>query len=96
MHVGTAQIAQSKTPGEPSMLIRGIPAALRQASLGKEIRSTFADAAAVNQLPQSGTHRQSLAQYNPQHDRLTTILTDRNRRLKHAHWKATGATKNLA
>lgn len=37
------------------MLTRGIPATLRRASLGNGIKFTFADAAAINQLPQSGT-----------------------------------------
>lgn len=58
------------------MLIRGISATLRQASLGKEIKFTFAEAAAINQLPQSETGEQFLAQHNPQHDRLSIILTD--------------------
>jgi len=96
MHKGTAQTTQSQTPVKPSMLVRGIFATLRQASLGQEIKFTFADAASVNQLPQSGTVEQFLAQHNPQHDRLSIILTDRNQRLWHAHWKATEATKNNA
>lgn len=49
--------------GKLSSLIRGIPATLRQAFLGKEIKSTFADTAAVNQLPQSGIHGQLTPQF---------------------------------
>jgi|JI102314A2RNA_FD_contig_51_2740290_length_505_multi_5_in_0_out_0_2 hypothetical protein len=55
-------------------------------SLGKEIKSTFTDSATVNQLPQSGIGWDTtlVPQFNPQHDRCTTILTDWNHRLKHA------------
>lgn len=90
------KMAQSQTPVKLSILIRGIPATLRQALLGKEIEFTFADAAAINQPPQSGTHGQFLAQFNPWHDCYTIIRTDWNRRLKHTRWKAAGATKNNA
>lgn len=48
-------MTQPRNLGKPITLIRGISAALRQALMGKEIRNTFADPAAVNQLPQSGT-----------------------------------------
>ena len=81
---------------EPSVLVRGISASLRQASPGKEIKFTVADAAAINQLPQSGIHGLFLTQRDPQHDRCTTILTDRNCSLKHTRWKAAEATKDNA
>lgn len=57
-------------------------------SLGREIKSTFTDSATVKQLPQSGIGWDTtlVTQFNPQHDRCTTILTDWNLRLKHARW----------
>jgi hypothetical protein len=63
------QIIQPRTPGKPSMLIRGIAATLRQALLGSEIKSTTTETATANQLPQSGIGRgKYIPQVNPQHN----------------------------
>ena len=68
-------------------------------SLGQEIRSTTADTATANQLPQSGISRDaSLAiPVNPKHDRCAIILTDWNHRLKPARWlpASSSATRNM-
>ena len=45
-----------QSPGQPSYLSVA-PATLKQASLGKEIKSTTTESATVNQLPQSGISR---------------------------------------
>lgn len=64
------------TPVKPSASTRGPQSTLRQTSLGEEIRITFANIAAVAQLP---SIRDMWALYypvRPQHDRCTTVLTD--------------------
>lgn len=61
-HVGPPSMMQPKALGKPSAFIRGIPATLRQTSLGKEIKSTLTESATANQLPQSGIHKASTAQ----------------------------------
>jgi hypothetical protein len=85
-HIGPAnQYTQSSWPAQYSSVAM---CNTKTNSLGKEIKSTFTDTATVNQLPQSGIGWDTtlVTQFNPQHDRCKTILTDWNLRLKHARW----------
>lgn len=44
-----------KAPDQPSIFVRGIPATLRQSSLGNEIDIAVMESKTTNQLPQPGT-----------------------------------------
>lgn len=75
----------TQAPVRPRLFVRGIPATLRQNSLGKEITSTVAESETVNQLPQSGIRRNTRCCPPLIQGMIveTIIHTDRNTRLKH-------------
>jgi hypothetical protein len=52
----SSRITQPAALGKFSAPTRGISATLRQVFLNSEIKNIVADAATVNQLPQSGIH----------------------------------------